>query len=88
MRDIDSKSGNPPVEALRELHNALDSLETHLKQIAKSERVGPYAMDLVMQLRREINMRVSSSQRQRNCAETPRGLRPIPDAQGAAQSST
>ncbi len=68
MSEMESKSGDPRYEMLRELHNALDSTEAHLKRIPASERARPHLVDLLLQLRRlqrEIDMRVSAGQRQR-----------------------
>ncbi len=54
VNDIESAAGDPRGEILRELHNALDSLETHLKQIPVSECVRPDPIDIIAQLRRQI----------------------------------
>lgn len=54
MNDIEAAAGDPRGGILRELHNALDSLETNLKRIPVSERVRPDPIDIIAQLRRQI----------------------------------
>jgi hypothetical protein len=63
MNDIESKPGDPHEQILRELHDALDLTEAHLKRIATFNRDGGRVVDLLVQLRREINMQLSRPRR-------------------------
>lgn len=54
MNDIESNPGDPRKKILRELHDALDLTEVHLKRIATFDREGARFVDLVVELRQRI----------------------------------
>lgn len=54
MSDMESKPSEPHEETLRELHDALDLTEAHLKRIAAFDHDGAQVVDLVVQLRQRI----------------------------------
>ena len=55
MKCTESKPDEPHEETMQQLHDALDSLEAHIKRIPVSQCGGPHPIDLVVQLRQRIS---------------------------------